>query len=472
MIGITSIRERYTLSQHLDERGRRVFAATEAKTAGYGGIAALSRATGIAASTIGRGLKEAAAKPLHGGNQPVGVGRRHRRGFRLGQLVDLHYKHSVPIPRELHAVAHLSVLDLPDAVTQPELPAPHPTPALARREGEPWSVVDRKSDPSAITGWDSRATARVSSVAVPALVFLGFIALLVGLVLTNAYPSSFDELEHVSYSAYLQETHQLRPMFEVMQTLVDQDMTRWDDRSNYLGHPSPFYWYETLFLDRSLPPGQAITHLRLGSAALGARGIGLSLLAGWRAFGRDPLAVATFCAVVALCPKLLAVTGQVTNDALAILAGGLAYWGVSVEERRRVPCLIAAGLGLTLAMWAKPNAGLAVGAALGLFSLMRFRSRPSLIVALVIGAAAGSTPYWFILAKYGALVPITVEQFGRVEQIAGFMAYLPAFVFAVAYTFCFDRTGIWPIPDAGGLVAASVVWALVSGVAVGGILAL
>lgn len=43
---------------HLDERQRRLFAAAEAKAAGYGGIAAVSRITRIAASTIGRGLKE------------------------------------------------------------------------------------------------------------------------------------------------------------------------------------------------------------------------------------------------------------------------------------------------------------------------------------------------------------------------------------------------------------------------------
>ena len=70
MIDITAIRERYAaLSQHLDERARRIFAATEAKTSGYGGIAAMVRATGIAASTIGRGLKElAAAEPLDPGH--------------------------------------------------------------------------------------------------------------------------------------------------------------------------------------------------------------------------------------------------------------------------------------------------------------------------------------------------------------------------------------------------------------------
>src|ERR1700733_7782415 len=42
----------------LDERQRRLFAAGEARAAGPGGIAAVSRGTRIAASTIGRGLKE------------------------------------------------------------------------------------------------------------------------------------------------------------------------------------------------------------------------------------------------------------------------------------------------------------------------------------------------------------------------------------------------------------------------------
>ena len=42
----------------LNERGRRLFAAAEARTSGYGGITAAARATGVARSTIGRGLKD------------------------------------------------------------------------------------------------------------------------------------------------------------------------------------------------------------------------------------------------------------------------------------------------------------------------------------------------------------------------------------------------------------------------------
>src|SRR5689334_14613165 len=59
MVDVEAIRARFlALSVHLDERGRRLLAASEARAAGYGGIAAVSRATGLAASTIGRGLKD------------------------------------------------------------------------------------------------------------------------------------------------------------------------------------------------------------------------------------------------------------------------------------------------------------------------------------------------------------------------------------------------------------------------------
>jgi hypothetical protein len=61
MVDASVIRERYAAVGHgLNERSRRLLVAAEAKTAGYGGIAAASRATGVARSTIGRGLKDLA----------------------------------------------------------------------------------------------------------------------------------------------------------------------------------------------------------------------------------------------------------------------------------------------------------------------------------------------------------------------------------------------------------------------------
>ena len=59
MVDEAAIRLRYeALDPILDERGRRRFAAAEARTAGRGGLAALSHITGLARSTIGRGLAE------------------------------------------------------------------------------------------------------------------------------------------------------------------------------------------------------------------------------------------------------------------------------------------------------------------------------------------------------------------------------------------------------------------------------
>src|ERR1035437_5361245 len=74
MIDPSAIRHRFVaLLPHLGERGRRSFAAAEARSAGYGGIAAVARATGIAPSTIGRGLAEL-------GGTSAAPADRNRRG--------------------------------------------------------------------------------------------------------------------------------------------------------------------------------------------------------------------------------------------------------------------------------------------------------------------------------------------------------------------------------------------------------
>jgi len=78
MVDASVIRERFAaVGGGLNERSRRLLAAAEAKTAGYGGIAAASRATGIARSTIGRGLKDLADPgSLSGKVRRPGSGRR------------------------------------------------------------------------------------------------------------------------------------------------------------------------------------------------------------------------------------------------------------------------------------------------------------------------------------------------------------------------------------------------------------
>src|SRR5437764_13801935 len=121
MIDPAVIRERFeALSPHLDERGRRRFAAREAAAAGYGGIAAVSRITGTAASTIGRGLKELAAQTR------LEAGRVRRSGGGRRPLV----------ATDARLLDDLNALVEPDARGDPMSPLRWTCKSLRRLAGE------------------------------------------------------------------------------------------------------------------------------------------------------------------------------------------------------------------------------------------------------------------------------------------------------------------------------------------------
>src|SRR5271157_3934012 len=65
MIDENAIRQRWeAVGSKLDERGRRLFAAGEVRSAGWGGVAAVSKITGLARSTINRGRDDLDAAAL------------------------------------------------------------------------------------------------------------------------------------------------------------------------------------------------------------------------------------------------------------------------------------------------------------------------------------------------------------------------------------------------------------------------
>jgi hypothetical protein len=79
------------LAPVLNELGRRRFAAAEARTAGPGGVSAVMRATGIARSTIRRGLDELSTNdaPPAGRVRRAGAGRQPLRETDVGVVDDL-----------------------------------------------------------------------------------------------------------------------------------------------------------------------------------------------------------------------------------------------------------------------------------------------------------------------------------------------------------------------------------------------
>jgi DNA-binding phage protein len=89
MIDEASIKSRFeAIRDRLDERGRRLFGAAEVRAAGYGGLAAVSRATGLARSTLGRGLKELSEPPLPANRIRRRGGGRMRLTVKSSTLLD------------------------------------------------------------------------------------------------------------------------------------------------------------------------------------------------------------------------------------------------------------------------------------------------------------------------------------------------------------------------------------------------
>src|ERR1035437_3225008 len=74
---VATLRKKFRILRDvLDERGRRVWAATEAKSLPRGGVSLVAKATGLSRSTIHAGIRELKA----GRGKPVASGRIRRAG--------------------------------------------------------------------------------------------------------------------------------------------------------------------------------------------------------------------------------------------------------------------------------------------------------------------------------------------------------------------------------------------------------
>src|ERR1700758_4559788 len=95
MIDLNDIKSRYQQAEpFLNERGRRLFAANEALAHGFGGVTAAAAATGLARSTINRGIRE-----LRSGQNPIGNRVRRAGGGRKSAVA-----HQPGLPAALEAL--------------------------------------------------------------------------------------------------------------------------------------------------------------------------------------------------------------------------------------------------------------------------------------------------------------------------------------------------------------------------------
>jgi len=106
VIDIDDIGFRYRQAEsYLDERGRRLFAANEALAQGYGGVTATAKATGLARSTINRGIAE-----LRSGNNEIGSRVRRPGGGRKSAVA-----HQPGLPAALEALIEDAIRGDPEA---------------------------------------------------------------------------------------------------------------------------------------------------------------------------------------------------------------------------------------------------------------------------------------------------------------------------------------------------------------------
>ena len=251
-------------------------------------------------------------------------------------------------------------------------------------------------------------------------------------------PSGYDELQHLSYVAAVQERPTLRPPFAAMRVLDVDDLRAWTAAANWHSHPAVFYLLATPLLDRALPVAEALLPLRLVAFALVAIGVAVVLAAGMRLFAQDPAARLGFCLLVALAPQFVLAAAHFNNDAMGVLGGALAYGALALRAGRGRDALLAAGI--VLAFWAKLNAGLLVGAwAFGVALLLR---DPRLAAVSVAACAVGALPHLDTLWLHGALVPVTYDSVHRADAVPGPLAERVA-VFAArfALSWGFAMTG-------------------------------
>ena len=92
MVDADVVRSKFELiGPHLDERTTRLWAAVEARALGYGGIEAVARATGVAASRIRRGQGDLA------GGEVLEAGRVRRAWKVVSRARFLVLEESAPV---------------------------------------------------------------------------------------------------------------------------------------------------------------------------------------------------------------------------------------------------------------------------------------------------------------------------------------------------------------------------------------
>jgi hypothetical protein len=267
----------------------------------------------------------------------------------------------------------------------------------------------------------------------------GLVAALMG-----AFPATLDELQHLSFVRAMAATPQLLPRYQDLRVL-DPTGGHFTGAVNYLNHPAPYYLVMGQ-VDRLL--GGSVLGLRIANLGLSLAAVALLLAAGFRVL-KGWRERAVLAAVLVLFPKLGVVAGLINNDNAALLATGVAFFGLIEWQRRpmaRSALLLA--FGLALCGWAKLTALIMVGAGALIAEALRLRSggkRPDLGAYAIVAAGCGlaALPSLANLAAYGRLLHHSNAFYAPPAQRVALT--LPHY----AAVFLGEMAGKWPALEPG-----------------------
>jgi hypothetical protein len=238
-----------------------------------------------------------------------------------------------------------------------------------------------------------------------------------------------DELAHVSYVAYLEESGKLIPEVPEMR-LLDVD-AGWSRHPNYLMHP-PFYYH----LLRLLPGArlqaettpELVHSLRRANLWLSVAALTLMLWIGLRV-EMHLLLHLLYAVALGSVPMLCFGAAGVNNDSLALIGGALTIIALCRHMEGRASLLNAAviGAGVGLALMAKATAGLLCCLIVVLYvgwQLVRGRHRlhQALTSFLMIAAltAPGLTYYGVQAVRYQRALPSAANLSSDTVQQTGY----------------------------------------------------
>ncbi|VVS97328.1 conserved membrane hypothetical protein [Sphingomonas sp. EC-HK361] len=243
--------------------------------------------------------------------------------------------------------------------------------------------------------------------ALPALVALAlFAACALWIAAKMAFPSTYDELQHLSVVEAQREAPQLFADARDYRVLDARDPSRWSAKANYINHPSLYY----LLMAPLRAATPSILALRLANVALALMALAILL---WAALPRlAPAARWPFAILAGAFPKAAVIAGMVNNDNLAALAASMVFAGLVGAPG--AAWWIA--IGLALAGWSKLTALIALGAVAGVHLILRMKAGPRsmgsrALVPIAIGAAIGALPYLVTWWHTGALLYVNDAAF-------------------------------------------------------------